>query len=191
MTENDRTPEILQKLKQLLNPQNDNYEFLGFTFNLKTATLTSNVGQANPEEVSIKLLPALLSHYAQAKPVPSIGNLVKFKDIPGGYSYADAFVKRAMEPIAKTFGKNPELMVKAAQLLGGKPLELGDASFVVEALKGIPLTYILWKADEEFSAEVSILYDDSASSYLPTEDLAVLGELTTVRLIEVSKVLEK
>lgn len=191
MTNIDRTPEILQKLKQLLNPQNDNYQFLGFTFNLKTATLTSNILQTNPEEVSIKLLPAMLSHYAQANPTPSIGNLVKFKDMPGGYSYADAFVKRAMDPVAKTFGKNPELMVKAAQLLGGKPLKLGDASFVVEALKGILLTYIIWREDDEFSAEVNILYYDSASSYLPTEDLAVLGELTTVRLIEASKVLEK
>ncbi len=183
MTEINRTPEILQKLKQLLNPQNDNYQFLGFTLNLKTATLSDNIDKTNPEEVSIKLLPAMLSHYAQAKPTPTTGKLVKFKDIPGGYSYEEAFVKRAIQPVAKAFGEKPELMPKAAQLLGGKPLRLGDASFVVEALKGIPLTYILWSA-EEFPAEVSILYDTSASSYLPTEDLAVLGELTTIRLLQ-------
>ncbi len=187
MPEIDHTPETLQKLKQLLNPQNDTYQFLGFTFNLKTATLTNHIGKVNPEELSIKLLPAILSHYSQAKPAPSIGNLVKFKDLPGGYSYAEAFTKRAIEPVAKTFGNNPQLMVKAAQLLEGKPLKLGDASFVIEALKGITLTYILWRADEEFPAEVNILFDDSASSYLPTEDLAVLGELTTVRLIAASK----
>jgi hypothetical protein len=41
--------------------------------------------------------------------------------------------------------------------------------------------YIVWKADE-FSATASVLFDQSASEYLPTEDLAVLGELTTARL---------
>ncbi|XHH08427.1 MAG: DUF3786 domain-containing protein [Candidatus Bathyarchaeia archaeon] len=189
MTQIDHTTETLQKLKQLLNPPNNTYQFLGFTLNLKTATLTNHIGQVNPEELSIKLLPAMLSHYTQAKPAPSIGNLVKFKDLPGGYSYADTFTKRAVEPVAKTFGDDPELMGKASQLLGGKPLGLGEASFVVEAFKGIPLTYILWSSDEEFAAEVSILFDDSASSYLPTEDLAVLGELTTVRLIAASKTL--
>jgi hypothetical protein len=191
MTEIDNTPETLQKLKQQLNPQNDNYNFLGFTLNLKTATLTNNIGQVNPEELSIKLLPAILSHYTQSKPILATGNLVKFKDVPGGYSYAEAFTKRAIEPVAKTFGNNPELMIKAAELLGGKPQKLGDASFVIEALKGILLTYILWKADEEFAAEVNVLYDDAASNYLPTEDLAVLGELTSIRLIAASKTLKK
>ena len=50
-------------------------------------------------------------------------------------------------------------------------------------LKGIPLTFILYVPDE-FGAAANIRYDESAASFLPTEDLAVLGELTTLRLIE-------
>jgi hypothetical protein len=55
-------------------------------------------------------------------------------------------------------------------------------------LKGIPLTYILWKA-EEFGASATVLYDQSASNYLPTEDLAGLGELTTARLIDAQRIM--
>jgi hypothetical protein len=190
MTTLNLPTETLQKLKTLINPQNDNYTFLGFTINLKTADLTDNIGQTSHEELSIKLIPAMLSHYTQANPTPQTGKLVKFKDVPGGYAYEGAFIQRAIKPVAKTFGDNPERIIEAAQLLGGKPLELGDASFAVEALKGIPLTYILWLADE-FPAEVSILYDESASNYLPTEDLAVLGELTTVRLTAANQSLKK
>jgi hypothetical protein len=62
-------------------------------------------------------------------------------------------------------------------------MSFGDVSVQIFALKGIPLTYILWKTDE-FPATANILYDESANSYLPTEDLAVLGEITTSRLIE-------
>ena len=57
-------------------------------------------------------------------------------------------------------------------------------------LKGVPLTVIFWGA-EEYPASANILYDHSASNYLPTEDLAVLGEITTSRLIEAKNALIK
>ncbi len=175
--------ETLEKLRQQINPQNPNYQFLGFTANLQTGTLTDNLNQTSFEAFSIKVIPVLLDHYTQGNPTPATGKLVKYKDIPGGNAYEGAFIHRAIEPIAEVFGQTPEVLLKAAELLGGSPLKHGDASFVVEALKGIPLTYILWRADE-FPAQVNILYDESASNYLPTEDLAVLGELVTIRLLQ-------
>jgi hypothetical protein len=45
----------------------------------------------------------------------------------------------------------------------------------------IPIVYILWRTSE-FPASATTLFDASASHYLPTEDLAVLAELTTIRL---------
>jgi hypothetical protein len=73
------------------------------------------------------------------------------------------------------------MLVEAAKLLNGIKREYGDSSVEIPALPRIPLLYILWKNDE-FPASSSTLFDASASYYLPTEDLAVLAELTTVRL---------
>lgn len=179
-------PKTLQKLRQLTNPQNNTYNFLAFNLNLETATLTDSLDSnqiKNLTEWHLQLLATLLEHYALAKTTPPTGKLVKFKDIPGGHAYEGAFDKRAIQPVAHFFGEKPAEMTKAAKLLGGVERSFGDASFEVEALKGIPLTYILWGA-EEFSASANILYDESASNYLPTEDLAVLGEATTSRLIK-------
>jgi hypothetical protein len=181
-------PQTLQKLKQQINLQNPNYQFLGFTANLQIGTLTDNLNQTNFEAFSIKVIPVLLDHYTQGKPTPLTGKLIKYKDIPGGNAYEGAFIHRAIEPIAEVFGETPEKLLKAAELLGGNNLKYAEASFMVEALKGIPLTYILWRADE-FPAQVNILYDESASNYLPTEDLAVLGELTSIRLMQAKKLL--
>jgi len=58
---------------------------------------------------------------------------------------------------------------------------LGDAAAEVCALESVPIIYILWAAGE-FAASATVLFDESASSFLPTEDLEVLGELTTYRL---------
>ena len=151
--------------------------------------------KVNPEAIArltqwyIQLLATLLTHYSQAKPTSLTGNLVKYKDLPGGYAYEHAFEKRAINPIAEYFGEKYQLLSQAGKLFGGIQLDYGDASVEITALKGIPLTYILWKA-EEFPASINILYDQSASNYLPTEDLAVLGEITTGRLIEAKNKLQ-
>ena len=139
-------------------------------------------------ERHIQIFAALLCHYALANPTPLTGKLVKFKDIPGGYAYEGAFVQRAIQLVAEVFGEKPEELPKAAKLLCGLQLSLGDSSVEITSLKGIPLTYILWRADE-FAASANILYDESASNYLPTEDIAVLGEITTSRLIEAKKIM--
>ncbi|HSQ48594.1 MAG TPA: DUF3786 domain-containing protein [Candidatus Deferrimicrobiaceae bacterium] len=184
----DLNGETLTKLQKLTGTSR--YEFLGFTIDLKDSTLTDNLSQPeqNLSEWAIQILKVLLSHYASANPIVPTGKLLKFKDVPGGYAYEEAFAKRAIDPVAECFGENPDELPKAAKLLGGTQLEIGDASAQIPALKGILLTYILWGTDE-FTASANILYDASASNYLPTEDLAVLGEITTLRLIEAKKLL--
>jgi len=178
--------EILQKLKRLTGT--NRYEFLGFTLDLDENTITDDLPNlvGNLSEGRTQILTTLLCHFSLANPLAPTGRLVKYKDLPGGYAYEGAFIKRAIEPIAEVFGEKTKNLVEAADLLGGTKLTLGDASVEIPALRGIPLTYILW-AKEDFPASANILYDASASSYLPTEDLAVLGELTTLRLIEATK----
>ena len=177
-------PVTAERLQKLVG--SSTYDFLGFLLDLKTCTLTDRFNgdySGKVGEWKTMLLSVLLSHYAESKPTPTTGELIKFKDLPGGTAYEGAFVELAINPIAKYFGQDPVDLMQAAELLGGKPLTLGDVSAEIPSLKGIPLTYILWGA-EEFPASGSILYDKSASCYLPTEDLAVLGEVTTARLLE-------
>jgi len=178
--------EILQKLKRLTGT--NRYEFLGFTLDLDENTITDDLPNlvGNLSEGRTQILTTLLCHFSLANPLAPTGRLVKYKDLPGGYAYEGAFIKRAIEPIAEVFGEKTKNLVEAADLLGGTKLTLGDASVEIPTLRGIPLTYILW-GKEDFPASANILYDASASNYLPTEDLAVLGELTTLRLIEATK----
>ncbi len=183
--------QTLQKLRHLVNPQKNNFDFLGYALNLETGTISDKLNSnpaGNTNERHIQILTVLLAHYSLANPTPLSGKLVKFKDLPGGYAYEGAFNQRAIQPIAEVFGEKPEELLEAAKLLGRLRLNLGDFSVEVAALTGIPLTYILWAASE-FPASASILYDESASNYLPTEDLAVLGELTTCRLLDATQFL--
>jgi hypothetical protein len=171
--------EVAVKLQQRLGAKT--YDFLGYTVNLETGELTDHLGSNN--QMLANTIETLLNHYADGKPSPLIGKLVKYRDFPGGCAYEEAFVRRAMQPIVDVFGENPKEIVEVAARIGGKPLTHGDASVEIMALKGIPLTYVVY-GKEEYPASVSILYDASAKDYLPTEDLAVLGEVVTIRLLQ-------
>jgi len=183
--------QTLEKLSQMLElPRGSRFDLLGFSLNLQKRTITDKLADTSWMELVEKLIPALLFHYSQGTKTSLAGKLVKFRELPGGYAYEGAFNERAINPVAQAFAQQPRDLPKAAKLVGGKPLNMGDYSVEITPLKGIPLTYILWVA-EEFPASASILYDQSASSYLPTEDLAVLGELTTNRLLKAEEVLTK
>ncbi len=177
--------EHLDKIKALATvAEGSPYQFLGYSLDLQTGNFRDLLTKdARRTEWGIQMLSVLLLHYAQATQTPLTGNLVKFRDLPGGYAYERAFKQRAIQPLAKAFGSNPLDLVAAASVFGGRQLSFGDASSEIPALEGIPITYVVW-GEHEFPASANILYDSSACRYLPTEDLAVLGEFTTQRLIE-------
>jgi hypothetical protein len=172
----------LARLERLACSDKKRVEFLGYAVDLETGEAHDHLGkEAICSEGTLQLLTILLHHYSAANPVRRIGKLLKFRDLPGGHTYEAAFVQRAIKPIERTFGDKTATLVEAAKPLDGFELGYGDSSVEIPALKGIPIVYILWGRDE-FPASATALFDESASSYLPTEDLAVLGELTTQRL---------
>jgi hypothetical protein len=67
---------------------------------------------------------------------------------------------------------------------GGKSAGIGDASFVLKALPYVLLQYVLWEGDEEFPPSLRLLFDASVSHYLSLEDIVVLGQLATGRLLQ-------
>lgn len=159
-------------------------DFLGYVVDLESGEIYDLLRKtADVASVEFEVLQVLLAHYSKAKPVERAKNLVRFADLPGGHAYEKAFLQRAVQPIADVFGDEPESLVEASKRLNGQALTYGDFSVEIQALPQIPLVIILWCASE-FPASTTILYDESASSYLPTEDLAVLGELTIARLLQ-------
>jgi hypothetical protein len=126
----------------------------------------------------------LLLHYLiRADGSPLTGKWVAYKDIPGGLLYAGVFARRVTEPLQRKFGKSAELFRETGIRSGGEIVNIGDASFILHAFPRLPLQYVLWEGDEEFPTSVQLLFDTSVSHYLTLEDIVVLGQVTTGRLI--------
>jgi hypothetical protein len=184
--------EHLKKIRQLAKiGENNTYHFLGYSLDLETNQLHDLLQKnTTTDDWLLQNITVLLAHYSLANEVANKGKLIKFKDLPGGYAYEHAFTKRAVDPITKAFGNNTAELAEAAKLLGGKQLNYGHTSVEIPALEGIPIVYILW-ATPEFPASANLLFDQSASSFLDTETLSSLGELTTYRLLKAQIILKK
>jgi hypothetical protein len=127
----------------------------------------------------------LLLHYLlTADGSPLADKWIAFRNLPGGLGYDAAFQGRANLRLARAFGRGATAFREAARAMGGEALAFGDASFVFRALPRVWLAVVLYLADDEFPASANVLFDASASHYLPTEDLAVLGGMLAGRLIK-------
>jgi hypothetical protein len=126
----------------------------------------------------------LIMHYLiGASGAPMAGEWITFREIPSGEFYYSAFVQRAKEPLVKTFGHQPQLLLELGTRVGGSRGSQGDVSLVFQVLPRIPVCLILWSGDEEFPPEGNILFDASIAQYLSAEDIAVLSGAVVYPLI--------
>lgn len=130
----------------------------------------------------------LILHYlALAKGTATTGKLIPFRDLPGGVVYYPTFSKRTMEPLTRFFGKEPELLVKVCQRLGAQPSDMGDTGVIIPAFSCVPITMVLWHGDEELSPQLNLLFDANILDYLETEDVTVVCEIITWKLVGYSR----
>ena len=105
------------------------------------------------------------------------GEWVSFKEIESGQFYYPAFYEGAIKPILKKYGADPQGLAGAADRLGGKAVKMGDAAIEIAAFSDIPVRIVLWKSDEEFGPEATMLFDKNITKIFPTEDIAVLARI--------------
>lgn len=135
------------------------------------------------EDVSLKDKILMIHYLLLAKGTPLTGKLIAYKELPGGINYFPTFSKRVIRPILEHFGTEPRLILNVAQKLGGYKADYGDVAVIINAFKKVPITLVLWRGDDEFPSEGNILFDQSVSDYLSTEDINVLCEIIAWKLV--------
>ena len=129
----------------------------------------------------------MLHYFTAAKGVPLAHSQITFRELPEGIVYSPTFYQRTIKPLLKYFGQEPQNLVVASEKLGGWKTDYGDIGVTINAFSCVPITIILWRGDEEFAPQGSIVFDATISDYLPTEDITVLCETITWRLIKYSR----
>ena len=141
-------------------------------------------GYSNTDDELPPLIGAILLYYLiTSDGSPNTGKWVSFADLPGGRTYNPAFQGYTGNEIVKAFGLALEKFKFACEKVGGQLVEVGDASFVFQALPRVPLMVTYWLGDEDFPSSCKILFDSSATHYLPIDGCAILGSILTRMLV--------
>ncbi len=141
----------------------------------------SLVGSA--EEVPTRDKVLILHYFTSAKGTQATNKLITFRELPEGKVYSPTFSKRTIKPLLDYFNKDPNLLVEISKKLGGHKADYGDTAVTINAFSHVPITVVLWQGDADFAPQGNILFDATISDYLPTEDITVLCETITWRLI--------
>jgi hypothetical protein len=113
------------------------------------------------------------------------GDWISFKDIWGGDSYFPAYRKNTIRPIIGMLQKDPELLLKnMIENLKGKIVDGGDISVELITFPDIFIRILIWRGDDEFSPEATMLFDRALADILTTEDIAVLLDCIAQTIIE-------
>ena len=131
----------------------------------------------------------LVSIYAlnSRSEAPRLSPFKAFRELPHSGPYVGAFASHAEAILVPHVDKIQQQCAHLASQLDGHleiPAGSADFAFIVRPLPKIALNYIFYRADEEFPAAVSCLFSNNAASFLPTDALADVGEVTSRRMVD-------
>jgi hypothetical protein len=133
-----------------------------------------------PEEFQILLIRYLVAENGG----PVEGKEVSEKDFPGGVTFFQGPHTLNVAPIVKLYGHDPDAFESRARELAAVPVPHGDKAMRFLPFPLIPVTYVLWKADEEFPASVSVLFDKSIARWFELDMIFTLVLVLTERIVE-------
>ena len=136
--------------------------------------VTTLEGRESSKNINLKDRILILHYLITAKGTSTTGKLIGFRQVPGGIFEHASFSREVLTPLLEHFGKEPERLVEAAANLGGSKVAYGDVAVSIKAFPKVSVVIVLWRGDDEFAPNASMLFDSTVADYLSTEDMSVL-----------------
>ena len=152
-------------------------------FRISTDGIFDETGERANFAISVVLFQHVFSCPAE---IPIAGGWVSYREFKDAGPLANYFTSNSNKIVETTFAGNPEALRHACKKLGGRLLDADpswDLSFEFDMLPRIPIRLRFNDKDDEFPAQCSILFRQSAESYIDMESLAIgvtylIGKLT-------------
>jgi hypothetical protein len=113
----------------------------------------------------------ILSYLINATETRPSGRLAKAESLPAGQFFFRGLHGLPTDKLAGAFSDNPRKLLNASEKLEAAPRDYGDTSVEIRILPKLPVTLVVWRADEEFGPRASILFDETAAEHMPLDAL--------------------
>jgi hypothetical protein len=145
----------------------------------KITELEPDPQRALSEEFQILLIRYLVAENG----APLTGIDVSEKDLPGGVTFFQGPHALNLAPIGSAFGRDPDAFEARGKQFGATTAAFGDKAMKFFPFPDIPVTYILWRADDEFPASVSVLFDKSITRWFNLDMIFTMVLVLTDRIV--------
>jgi hypothetical protein len=172
-----------EELAGLSDKDRHEAHFMGDTYEIDLARKSASSVSCNTpakDHLTIILLHYLIGSFKEGY-APG-GEWVSFKDIEGGEFYYPAYRESVIKPLLRKYGQKPEALLEALGRFKGKKIAEGDIGMELETFPGLYVKVILWKGDDEFGPEATMLYDRNITRIFTMEDVVVFSRFITHNL---------
>ncbi|MFC1859838.1 DUF3786 domain-containing protein [Thermodesulfobacteriota bacterium] len=161
--------------------------FLKKTYHVEPTNKTvSRNGEPLASDQLFQLQLVLVTYLAQATEEPLSGAMVNEKQLKGGTLFFQGPHTLNRKPIIDRYGEDPAGFRELGEGFGGTPLEYGDVSFRIKTLPKVPMEFILYCKDDEFPADLVVLFDSSIESHFKLDVVWALVNVTVEQLMALS-----
>jgi hypothetical protein len=112
---------------------------------------------------------AALWYLGKAKNVPPSGQMISPASLSGGQIFQRGTHVLPLDQIVARYGNDFDRFYTKGAELGGQRMEYGDASMRLLPFPRVPVTLILWGADDEFPARAGMFFDATCEQHLPMD----------------------
>ena len=124
-----------------------------------------------------------LWYLVKATDVLPAGKLIKPSGMTGGDIFFRGTHVLPLDAVAKKYAHSRQEFHERGLLYGGRIVAYGDAALEFHPFPKVPVTVILWLADEEWEARADLLFDSSALSHLPIDILWSVAMMAVLVLL--------
>ncbi|MBC8412978.1 MAG: DUF3786 domain-containing protein [Nitrospira sp.] len=115
---------------------------------------------------------SVLCYFATSKDIALSGQLIKPTDVKGGHRFSKGTHILPLDKLAERFANDPKGFVCQGQKFGAEKVEgLGDAAIKLYPLPRVPVTLLLWVADEEYPPRVDLFLDSTCDLQIALSDI--------------------
>jgi hypothetical protein len=115
----------------------------------------------------------ILHFLLTADGTPLSGEWILYRELPGGLFYAST-IPGVLQPLAKKYESSGGKFLGKLLEIGGEKNKNFKFSGLIYPFKKFPVLLIIDEKDEEFDANIRVLFDSSASHYLKTDVIKIL-----------------
>jgi hypothetical protein len=158
-------------------------QYVDVSLNSKFISSPERDGELLLEILSNYATPAILSYLLHASDNPFSGKFVNPAALTGGQIYTGGTHVLPVQLIADKYRTDREEFLNRGRILGGRELDLAEASLLLHPFPRLAIAILLWLQDNEFPARSVLLVDSSAEQQLPPDALWVTAMMSLTALL--------